>query len=65
MSQYIHIEAEEIKRVTDKALLAVIDGDEYWLPLSQIADSDDYEGGETDVTLSITEWIAKEKGLGG
>ena len=60
---WIHLDCERIEKITDKAMLAVIDGEEVWLPLSQIADSDDYEEGDEDLTLSVTEWIAEQKGL--
>ena len=65
-SNYVHIDVEEILRVTDKALLCLIDGEEVWLPLSQIADADDYDFGvgDQELTVSITEWLAREKGLG-
>lgn len=62
-SRWIHIDVEAITKETDKAFLCVIDGDEYWLPKSQIADADDYEEGDENVSMSITEFIAGEKGL--
>lgn len=53
-----------VQTETDKALLVIIDGQEHWIPRSQIVDS------ESDVlavgdsgTLAITDWIAKQKGL--
>jgi len=64
-SNYIHIEIDEIKRVTDKAILIVYDGTEIWLPKSQVADCDNYQEGDLNCTISITEWIANEKGLEG
>ena len=64
-SSYVHLEVLLVKAETDKALLLVIDGveGEYWIPLSQIADSDDYKKGDENVTISVTEWIANQKGL--
>jgi len=50
---------------TPQALMVEIDGDEYWIPKSQIHDdsevynNDDGSEGE----LVITGWLAKEKGL--
>ena len=41
----------------------LIEGEEVWLPRSQIADADDYTAGDTDLEISITQWLAKEKGL--
>lgn len=50
-------------RGTDKALLCLIDGEEVWIPQSQITDdSEVYEvGGEGK--LVITAWFAGQKGL--
>lgn len=63
-SGYVHVDVDRIERETDKAFLVLIDGEETWIPKSQIADADDYNAGDEDLTLSITEWIANEKGLG-
>lgn len=51
------------KKETEKALLVDIDGEEHWLPKSQIHDDSEVyaEGGEG--VLVITEWIAEQKGL--
>jgi len=63
MSRYIHVEVDRIIRETDKAFLVEIDGEEHWLPKSQVADADDYDAGDEGCTMSITEFIANEKGL--
>jgi len=63
-SNWVHIEVEEIVCETDKAFLCRVDGEEHWFPKSQVSNPEDYEEGDADVTLSITEWIANEKGLG-
>lgn len=64
-SRYVHLDVLLVKKATDKALLLVIDGvdDEVWIPLSQIADPDEYDEGDANVTISVTEWIAKQKNL--
>ena len=62
-SRWVHLDVDEIKKETNAAFLIRIEGEEYWLPKSQIADADDYEEGDCDVTLSVTEWIATEKGF--
>lgn len=63
-NNYEHILVEKIIRETEKAFLVRLeDGDEHWLPKSQIADADDYREGDEDVELSVTEYIAREKGL--
>lgn len=62
-SNYVYITVDEIKHETEKAFLLVIDGEEYWIPFSQIANAEDYFAGDTDVELAISEWIATEKGI--
>lgn len=49
---------------TDNALLIRFEEDiEEWIPVSQIADPNDYDVGDMDGTISLTEWIANQKGL--
>lgn len=63
-SRWVHLDFEEILNGTDKAFLIRFNDDvEEWIPCSQIADVDDYTVGDTDGTVSVTEWIAREKGL--
>lgn len=62
-SDWVHLQVDEIKKETEKAFLMVIDGEEVWIPKSQMADPDDYEEGECDCEVSITHFIAIEKGL--
>lgn len=62
-SNWVLLVVEEVVKVTDDAFLLLIDGEEYWLPRSQIADPDDYEEGELDCEMSVTKWIARQKGL--
>lgn len=63
-SNHVHLEVDEILRETDKAFLVYLDGEETWIPKSVIADADDYEVGDSEVTLSIAEWFASKEGLG-
>ncbi len=62
---WIHVEFDAVKKVTEKAILFVIDGEEVWLPISQISpeDVDSYAEGDGEGSVSITDWIAHEKGL--
>lgn len=56
---------EDIKciRSTDKAILVEVEGEEVWIPLSQVDDdSEVYEEGD-EGTLVITQWIADKLGL--
>jgi len=51
-------------RSSDKAGLYKIDGDEYWIPWSQIRDDSVDRDGESG-DLWITEWIADQKEIEG
>lgn len=62
-SNYVHIEVDEILKETDNAFLVLYKETEVWLPKTQIADVRDYEEGDVDCTLSITEWLAKKIGV--
>ena len=61
--EYVRIGVDEIRRETAKAFLLVVDGDEYWIPKSQMRDPDQHLEGDTDCEVEMTEWIAREKGL--
>jgi len=62
---FVHLDVLLVKKSTGRAMLLVIDGvdGEHWIPLSQMADPDDYEEGDENVTIIVTEWIARLKGL--
>ena len=62
-SRYVHLDVDLILKRTDKALLLRVGDAEHWIPLSQIADADDFEEGDENCTVSITDWIANERGL--
>jgi hypothetical protein len=53
------------KRASEKAVLVEIDKKEYWIPKSQIVDTDFDESSEPgDIgTIVMTGWIAEQKGL--
>ena len=56
---------DEVKAETDRALLCMIDGDEVWLPRSQIhrgGDVDDSSAVGSSGSIILTAWIAREKG---
>ena len=61
----LRIEDAEVKYESEKALLVDIDGDEHWIPKSQVHDDSEVYSKETsgDGALIISEWIAKQKGL--
>ena len=63
-SHWVHLDVERVKRETDNALLVVlVNGDEHWIPKSQIDDSDNYGAGDTNCTISIPRWLAVEKDI--
>lgn len=65
MSAAVRVEDVVCKKATEKALLCVIGGEEYWIPISQVDDAsevfDDRDNAEG--VLVITEWLAQQKGL--
>ena len=63
-SNYVHLDVEEIVRETEAAfLLRLESGEEVWMPKSQIADWNELLEGDQNCTVSVTEFIAREKGL--
>lgn len=65
MSNYVHLDVDEVVKETEKALLLRIGDEELWVPLSQIADAADYSAGDADCTVSVTKWFADKNGLEG
>ncbi len=62
--EWVHLDVELIVRETDKAfLLRLEDGREEWVPFSQISDPGDYSEGDEDCCISVTQWLADQKGL--
>lgn len=62
---WVHLDVSLVKRETEKAfLLRLEDGSEVWVPRSQVSEPDDYEEGDEDCTVSVTEWFAEKEGLG-
>lgn len=53
------------KKETDMALLCVIDGEDVWIPKSQVHDDSEVFDGANNATgkLVVSEWIATQKGL--
>jgi len=63
-SSWVHLDVDEVVRETDKALLLRLDdGNEVWVPLSQIADADNYAEGDRDCCISVSQWFAEKEGL--
>ena len=64
-SKYVEFEDISVKKETEKAILVEIEGDEYWVPKSQLSeDSEVYERDEgNEGTLIVTRWWATQEGL--
>jgi len=63
MSRTVSYDDVECIHETDDAILVVVEGDEYWIPQSQIDDDSEVWKNGDEGTLVITEWIAEKKGL--
>lgn len=62
-TSWVHITVDKIVKETENAFLFEIDGEQEWFPKSQVCDPETYEEGDKDCSVSVTEWIAKQKGL--
>lgn len=57
------VEVERVVRATAKALLVEVEGEEVWIPRSQIHDDSEVWDEGHEGTLVIPLWLAAEKGL--
>lgn len=57
---YTAVDVEEVKRETAAAFLFVIDGQERWVPKSQMENPACVMVGETDVAVDIASWLARK-----
>ena len=64
MSNTIRIDDVTIKKATPRAVLVDIDGDEYWIPQSQIHDDSEVWREGDNGLLVISEWFAEKEGIG-
>ena len=62
-SGYVHLDFDRIEKETEKALLVEFGDRQVWIPLSQVADPDDYSEGDQNGTISVREWFAEKEGL--
>lgn len=61
---WVHLDVAQVLKRTDAALLLrLTDGEEHWIPLSQISDEEDYDEGDVNCTVSVSRWIADKRGL--
>jgi hypothetical protein len=59
----VEFEVTNVLAATDLALLCVIEGQEVWLPRSQLQDGTEVEDRGDSGTVVLPEWLAVEKGL--
>jgi hypothetical protein len=62
-SNWVHLEECKILSVRGKAIQIEYQHQRIWLPKSQISEPELFQEGDYPITVSITEWIAAEKGL--
>ena len=58
----VELEYTKIKHATNKAALFIVDGEDLWLPFTQIVEVEG-EADEDGGSVTITGWIASQKGL--
>jgi hypothetical protein len=63
LSNWLHLDDCTVKATTDKAVLVEYEGEEHWIPRSQISDGDELEKGDEAITVSVTEWWARRNGF--
>ena len=56
----VDVRVTKIKAETDKALLCVIGGRKYWVPRSQVIDSEKYSTRHWNQDIEMTLWIVKQ-----
>ena len=61
--KHLAIDNAYCKAESEAAVLVTIEGEDFWIPKSQLHDdSEVYRKGDSG-TLIITKWIAKQKGI--
>lgn len=63
MSSWVTLENCYIRKITERALLVEWEEEDYWFPKACVEDPDRFEEGDDNVTVLITEAIAKDKGI--
>ena len=59
----VSVEVERVKCATDKALCVVVEGEEVWIPRSQIHDDSEVWDEGHEGTLVVPLWLAEAKGI--
>ena len=58
--EYTEVKCDDIKHETDNAVLIVYQGEDKWLPLSQVSRISRYAA---NPSLWVKTWLAKKEGL--
>jgi hypothetical protein len=63
---YVHLEDCTLSALTERAALVCYDDEEYWFPLTQLGPGEAEKLHKVrlnadEFTLTVTEWIAKQK----
>lgn len=53
----------DVVHITERAILLSCDGEEFWVPKSQVEDPDNLEPGEEDAEIRVKKWVLDERGL--
>lgn len=59
----VDVPVERVKRATEKAILVVVEGEDIWIPRSEIHDDSEVWDEGHDGTLVIPLWLAEQKGI--
>ena len=62
-SSWVWLENCDVLRVTTQAIIIEYDGEQIWLPQSQVDEPERLDAGDCGVTIGITEWIANQKDI--
>ena len=63
MAELVRLQDVTCVAATDRAILCEIEGEKFWIPLSQVHDDSSVYELDDVGELVITEWIALEKNL--
>lgn len=63
MAETVQIQNVTALKETEAALLVEVEGEEFWIPKSQIHDDSEVYKVDTDGTLVIPLWLAEKHGL--
>jgi hypothetical protein len=54
---------DAIKRITDMAILVMINGKDHWIPKSQVWEPDELDLTDEPTEIHVTPWFIKKEGL--